>query len=102
MKSPFIKFGKSYVDVRSIERMKITSSGSGEPAVKMWFKDTKKDWLYTGSKYNMDKMAKKIAAYYSSLPEKKGEETSRFDLMEVEEWYPFLNYMLTIKEAMFI
>lgn len=82
MLTPFIKLGKSYIDIRSIERMKKITIG-GIPAVKIWFKGTGAIWTYEGEHYDMDKIAKTIENFYRQIPEHAEEHIERFEILDL-------------------
>jgi hypothetical protein len=80
MLTPFMKLGKSYIDIRSIERMKRFENPS---SVEIWFKHTRSSWNYKGEKYDIDEIAKRIAAFYRQIPEHKEEELERFEILDL-------------------
>jgi hypothetical protein len=78
MLTPFMKLGKSYIDIRSIERMK-----KFDGSVEIWFKHTRGSWNYKGEKYDIDKIAKRIEAFYRQIPKHKEEELERFEILDL-------------------
>jgi len=73
-----MKLGKSYIDIRSIERMK-----KHEDSVQIWFKHTRDSWYYRGEHYDIDDIAKKIEAFYKQIPENKEAELERFEILDL-------------------
>jgi hypothetical protein len=80
MLSPFMKLGRSYIDIRSIERMKRFDD---PPSVSIWFKHTRGEWNYKGEKYDIDEIAKRIEAFYRQIPKHKEEELERFEILDL-------------------
>ena len=79
MLTPFMKLGKSYIDIRSIERMKRFENPN---SVEIWFKHTKRSWNYRGEQYDIDQIAKRIETFYRQMPEER-EETNRWEILDL-------------------
>ena len=91
MLTPFIKLGKSYIDIRSIERMKVVDrrkDGVMTPAVQILFKGSGFDgsWNYIGEEYDIDKIAKQIENFYEQIPEYEDDKiTSRSEILDLSK-----------------
>ena len=85
MKTPFIKINRSYIDIRSIERMQELTTSRGNLYTKIWFKHSGGTHTCSGEEYNIDEIAKTIEKFYSQTPEltELTEKTDRFDILDL-------------------